>query len=270
MGDVLSYKTRLCTNFIEGGACKYASRCRFAHGPADQRTQEDNVRDGLYSEQALHVFQASLRHRNPSQQLASTVGPAAVPVQCLDAFQPMMSAPFSQPTPSMTTFFAVDLASSTGQQQQQQPHQRTDAFTAVQSSTDPFDGSQSSMSVSRSVASQPSLNSGGTAPQHVHSMFMAPSMMPQQYVSYPSPSGPTMMCPMMPANQPLPAQHFIPMQQVPMPIQQQPPMFFCPPSGAVPMYSAGGVMQPMYFVQPQQVLMQPIGGFAASSPLSYP
>jgi hypothetical protein len=57
MGDVLSFKTRLCNNFLETGTCRYAARCRFAHGPSDMRSQDDNFRDGLTSEQALATFQ---------------------------------------------------------------------------------------------------------------------------------------------------------------------------------------------------------------------
>jgi hypothetical protein len=63
MGDVLSFKTRLCNNFLETGTCRYAARCRFAHGPSDMRSQDDNIRDGLFSEQALVVFQAAMRNR---------------------------------------------------------------------------------------------------------------------------------------------------------------------------------------------------------------
>ena len=54
------YKTRLCRNWISTQNCPYESRCMFAHGEAELRTPEDNIAQGLVSEEAIKQHQRSL------------------------------------------------------------------------------------------------------------------------------------------------------------------------------------------------------------------
>lgn len=50
------FRTKLCRNFVATGVCPYDTRCMFAHGEALLRTKEDNLRDGLTSEEAIKYF----------------------------------------------------------------------------------------------------------------------------------------------------------------------------------------------------------------------
>ena len=43
-----SYKTELCTTFVDNGKCKYGKRCLFAHGEAELR---DGAIDSTYFKQ---------------------------------------------------------------------------------------------------------------------------------------------------------------------------------------------------------------------------
>eukprot|EP00796_Vickermania_ingenoplastis_P005545 gene5545-4000_t len=52
------YKTRLCDKFMATGFCPYEVRCMFAHGESELRTAEDNIRDGLVTEEAIRAFRA--------------------------------------------------------------------------------------------------------------------------------------------------------------------------------------------------------------------
>jgi hypothetical protein len=60
------YRTKMCRNYATTGACPYEVRCMFAHGEHELRTTEQNVRDGLITEEAIKAFQRALnlRHRN--------------------------------------------------------------------------------------------------------------------------------------------------------------------------------------------------------------
>ncbi|KAG5467219.1 hypothetical protein CUR178_00860 [Leishmania enriettii] len=51
------YKTKLCKNYVAKGECPYDVRCMFAHGEEELRTSDDNVRDGLVTEEAIKDFQ---------------------------------------------------------------------------------------------------------------------------------------------------------------------------------------------------------------------
>eukprot|EP00796_Vickermania_ingenoplastis_P005542 gene5543-3998_t len=57
------YKTRLCDKFMATGFCPYEVRCMFAHGESELRTAEDNIRDGLVTEEAIRAFRAKMRRR---------------------------------------------------------------------------------------------------------------------------------------------------------------------------------------------------------------
>ena len=55
------FKTRLCYNYIRTGNCPYESRCMFAHGEPELRTTEQNMNDGLYTEEAIKSYQRASR-----------------------------------------------------------------------------------------------------------------------------------------------------------------------------------------------------------------
>eukprot|EP00388_Colpodella_angusta_P010688 GDKJ01027734.1.p1 GENE.GDKJ01027734.1~~GDKJ01027734.1.p1 ORF type:complete len:301 (+),score=35.05 GDKJ01027734.1:113-904(+) len=55
------FKTKVCRNFITQGFCPYESRCMFAHGDAEMRTAEMNIRDGLFTEEAIKAFKRAYR-----------------------------------------------------------------------------------------------------------------------------------------------------------------------------------------------------------------
>lgn len=71
----LQFKTRACQTFTAHGACHYAGKCYFAHGPEDYRTMEQNEVDGLISDAAIRTW---LRGRQ--QELA-----AAAAAVCVEA-----------------------------------------------------------------------------------------------------------------------------------------------------------------------------------------
>lgn len=52
------YKTKLCKSFLATGRCPYEVRCMFAHGEEEVRTSEQNIADGLTTEEAIKIFQA--------------------------------------------------------------------------------------------------------------------------------------------------------------------------------------------------------------------
>lgn len=62
------YKTKYCKNFVQYQHCPYEERCMFAHGEEELRTVEDNVRDGLVTEEAIKTFQRQYRHAMLYQQ----------------------------------------------------------------------------------------------------------------------------------------------------------------------------------------------------------
>ena len=65
------FKTRPCANYEATGACPYAHRCMFAHGPHEARTAEENVRDGLFTEEAIKAFrQAEQKRRKRKKDTA--------------------------------------------------------------------------------------------------------------------------------------------------------------------------------------------------------
>lgn len=47
------FKTTLCATFEKTGRCPYVSRCMFAHGRRELRTAEQNVADGLTTDEAI-------------------------------------------------------------------------------------------------------------------------------------------------------------------------------------------------------------------------
>ncbi|KAG5466687.1 hypothetical protein LSCM1_00857 [Leishmania martiniquensis] len=62
------YKTKLCKNYVAKGECPYDVRCMFAHGEEELRTSDDNVRDGLITEEAIKDFQ---RQQNQAKRRAA-------------------------------------------------------------------------------------------------------------------------------------------------------------------------------------------------------
>lgn len=59
------FKTKQCRNYIATGACPYVHRCMFAHGEEDQRTYEENMRDGLFTEEAIRAWRRASRQQPP-------------------------------------------------------------------------------------------------------------------------------------------------------------------------------------------------------------
>lgn len=62
------YKTKMCKNYVSRGECPYEVRCMFAHGDKELRTSEDNIRDGLITEEAIKAFQ---RQQNQARRRAA-------------------------------------------------------------------------------------------------------------------------------------------------------------------------------------------------------
>ncbi|CAD2214581.1 Zinc finger protein CTH1 [Angomonas deanei] len=54
------YKTKMCKNYLETGSCPYEVRCMFAHGEEELRTAEQNLADGLDTEEAIKAFQRAV------------------------------------------------------------------------------------------------------------------------------------------------------------------------------------------------------------------
>lgn len=62
------YKTKMCKNYVAKGECPYEVRCMFAHGEKELRSSEDNIRDGLLTEEAIKAFQ---RQQNQAKRRAA-------------------------------------------------------------------------------------------------------------------------------------------------------------------------------------------------------
>jgi hypothetical protein len=71
------FRLKLCRNYVAKGTCPYEYRCMFAHGEAELRTAEQNLRDGLYTEEAVKSYQRALQAVAEAQaQQQLTVVPA--------------------------------------------------------------------------------------------------------------------------------------------------------------------------------------------------
>lgn len=57
------YKTRMCDKWAAGN-CPYDVRCMFAHGEEELRTADDNIRDGLLTEEAIRQYR--IQYYGPS------------------------------------------------------------------------------------------------------------------------------------------------------------------------------------------------------------
>lgn len=55
------FKTQMCRNYERKGSCPYENKCMFAHGDDDVRTPEMNVRDGLFTEEAIEAYRRAQR-----------------------------------------------------------------------------------------------------------------------------------------------------------------------------------------------------------------
>lgn len=62
------FKTKQCAKFAVDGHCPYVHRCMFAHGEHDLRTAEENIRDGLVTDEAIKAYQRVLRLRQEMQE----------------------------------------------------------------------------------------------------------------------------------------------------------------------------------------------------------
>lgn len=71
------YKTKVCKNYIEMGMCPYESRCMFAHGDDELRTADENLRDGIVTEDSIRHFKRMQAYKVQAQQAAqqATCGP---------------------------------------------------------------------------------------------------------------------------------------------------------------------------------------------------
>lgn len=67
------FKTKVCRNFLTQGFCPYESRCMFAHGDAEMRSADMNIRDGLFTEEAIKAFKRA--HRMVERAEASAMLP---------------------------------------------------------------------------------------------------------------------------------------------------------------------------------------------------
>jgi hypothetical protein len=50
------FRTRVCRNFSARGACPYGQRCMFAHGPQELRSVDQNLEEGLTSDEAVRAY----------------------------------------------------------------------------------------------------------------------------------------------------------------------------------------------------------------------
>lgn len=57
------FKTKMCRNYVEQGACPYEIRCMFAHGDDEMRTKAMNLADGLTTEENIKAFQRAQAER---------------------------------------------------------------------------------------------------------------------------------------------------------------------------------------------------------------
>lgn len=73
------FKTQMCRNYERKGSCPYENKCMFAHGDADLRTPEMNVRDGLFTEESIEAFRRAQRllKKRANQQAARLAAAAA-------------------------------------------------------------------------------------------------------------------------------------------------------------------------------------------------
>jgi hypothetical protein len=77
------FRSKLCRNYVMYGQCPYENRCMFAHGEHELRTMEQNVKDGLITEEAIKSYQRVMRYRSRSQPQGDA--PAYVSTETLSA-----------------------------------------------------------------------------------------------------------------------------------------------------------------------------------------
>ena len=71
--DPLRYRTKMCRNFMNDGACPFQGRCVFAHTEEDLRTTEDNRVGGITTEEALRETQSRMQQLWLQNQRVVTV-----------------------------------------------------------------------------------------------------------------------------------------------------------------------------------------------------
>lgn len=82
------YKTKMCRNYVQTGVCPYETRCMFAHGDHELRTAEQNLADGLVTEEAVKLFQRSAnRARDSPRDAISTLA-----CGCAECVRPAVQA----------------------------------------------------------------------------------------------------------------------------------------------------------------------------------
>ena len=104
------FKTQMCRNYEKKGSCPYENKCMFAHGEADLRTPEMNVRDGLFTEESIEAFRRAQRLlKKRAAQAARQAAAAAA-----EAEKVACEAPTPANTPVEASLMSAGASSSTG------------------------------------------------------------------------------------------------------------------------------------------------------------
>lgn len=85
------FKTKMCRNWTLTQACPYEQRCMFAHGDAELRTKDMNLRDELTTDEAVKQFQRRVYYHRQAQQQLQAANTASTPSACdapVVAYQP--------------------------------------------------------------------------------------------------------------------------------------------------------------------------------------
>ena len=108
------FKTKVCRNFVETGACPYFFRCMFAHGDHELRTKQMNMADGLYTEEAIKAFKRA-NYEATKRLLAANGNTAAaaaamadMDMGCCDHEAEAMSTIVAPSPPGYTGFDAIE------------------------------------------------------------------------------------------------------------------------------------------------------------------
>lgn len=158
------FKTQMCRNYEKKGSCPYENKCMFAHGEADLRTPEMNVRDGLFTEESIEAFRRAQRllkkraaqaARQQQQQIASAEATKAAEQQ-----------PIAPNSADFGTAVAVDPTNA-------------DAFASSLYATADHTPTNAMMMMSASGASQSApIACIIAAPQHSLSLSTSPALGP--------------------------------------------------------------------------------------------
>ena len=160
------FKTQMCRNYEKKGSCPYENKCMFAHGEADLRTPEMNVRDGLFTEESIEAFRRAQRLLKKRAAQAARQQQQQQQIASAEATKAAEQQPIAPNSADFGTAVAVDPTNA-------------DAFASSLYATADHTPTNAMMMMSASGASQSApIACIIAAPQHSLSLSTSPALGP--------------------------------------------------------------------------------------------